>query len=58
MSSDELKQALRIIKKEPAAEGIEYFELAKPDGGEHRIGDLVRVHIDAVRSFSLSGSAC
>ena len=34
MSSDELKQALRIIKKEPAAEGIEYFELAKPDGGE------------------------
>ena len=34
MSSDELKQALRITKKAPAADGIEYFELEKPDGGE------------------------
>lgn len=34
MSSDELKQALRITKKEPAADGIEFFELKKPDGGE------------------------
>ena len=37
---------------------LTFFPAAKPDGGDHRIGDLVRVHIDAVRSFSLSGSAC
>ena len=34
MSSDELKQALRITKKEPAAQGIEFFELKRADGGE------------------------
>jgi phthalate 4,5-dioxygenase reductase subunit len=34
MSSDELKQALRITQKAPAAEGIAFFELKKPDGGE------------------------
>ena len=34
MSSDELKQALRITQKHAAAADIEFFELKRADGGE------------------------
>ena len=35
---------------------LTFFQAAGPDGHQHQPGDLVHVRIDAVRSFSLSGS--
>ena len=35
---------------------LTFFSSVGPDGTVHRPGDLVHVQIDAVRSFSLSGT--
>ena len=35
---------------------LTFFNAEGPNGELHRAGDLVSVHIDAVRSFSLSGT--
>ena len=35
---------------------LTFFQAEGPDGHQHQPGDLVNVRIDAVRSFSLSGS--
>ena len=35
---------------------LTFFQATGPDGHQYRPGDLVNVHIDAVRSFSLSGT--
>jgi len=35
---------------------LTFFQATGPEGHQYRPGDLVNVHIDAVRSFSLSGT--
>jgi len=35
---------------------LTFFPAARPDGDQHRIGELVPVRIESVRAFSLSGS--
>jgi tRNA-2-methylthio-N6-dimethylallyladenosine synthase len=35
---------------------LTFFQAAGPDGHQHKPGDLVKVRIDEVRSFSLSGT--
>jgi tRNA-2-methylthio-N6-dimethylallyladenosine synthase len=35
---------------------LTFFPAARPEGPVHRPGELVRVRIDTVRAFSLSGT--
>ena len=62
MSSDELKQALRITQKYAAAADIEFFELKRADGGELMpfmpgAHISVRVPNGEVRKYSLCNDA-